>query len=183
MRELETERLLLRRFRAADLPRFTAYRSDPEVARYQSWTPDFGPAEAERFLDEQDGADLGPPGVWLQLAATDRASGALAGDCAVSVVPGPPRTFELGVTMSRQAQGRGLAREATAAVVARLFAEHDAHRVTAVLDERNEAAARLLAGLGFREEARLVEADWCKGEWVTLRTFAMLEREAGLEAA
>lgn len=119
--------------------------------------------------------------MWLQLAAIDRREGGLVGDCAASAVPGPPRTYELGVTIARETQGLGLAREATAAIVALLFAEYDAHRVTAVLDERNEAAARLVAGLGFREEARLVEADWVKGEWVTLRTFAMLEREAGVE--
>jgi RimJ/RimL family protein N-acetyltransferase len=31
--------------------------------------------------------------------------------------------------------------------------------------------------LGFRCEARLVEADWFKGEWTTLRTYAILRRE------
>ena len=33
---LTSERLVLRRFRQADLDAFVAYRSDPEIARYQS---------------------------------------------------------------------------------------------------------------------------------------------------
>jgi RimJ/RimL family protein N-acetyltransferase len=33
--EIVTERLTLRPFQADDLPDFVAYRSDPEVARYQ----------------------------------------------------------------------------------------------------------------------------------------------------
>lgn len=33
----ETERLICRAFERADLQAFTAYRADPEVARYQSW--------------------------------------------------------------------------------------------------------------------------------------------------
>jgi RimJ/RimL family protein N-acetyltransferase len=36
---ITTERLALRRFRAADAEALAAYRSDPDVARYQSWTP------------------------------------------------------------------------------------------------------------------------------------------------
>jgi RimJ/RimL family protein N-acetyltransferase len=49
--------------------------------------------------------------------------------------------------------------------------------VTAVTDDRNEAAQRLLTKVGLREEGRLVEADWFKGEWTTLRLYAVLASE------
>ena len=49
--------------------------------------------------------------------------------------------------------------------------------VPAFADDRNVAVQRLLERLGFRCEARLVEADWFKGEWTTLRTYAVLRRE------
>jgi len=39
--EIATERLILRAFQADDLEAFVAYRSDPEVARYQSWDPTY----------------------------------------------------------------------------------------------------------------------------------------------
>jgi RimJ/RimL family protein N-acetyltransferase len=35
--DIVTERLLLRLLGPEDVPAFAAYRSDPEVARYQSW--------------------------------------------------------------------------------------------------------------------------------------------------
>ena len=38
---LETSRLVLRRFAPGDEAAFAAYRSDPEVARYQSWEAPF----------------------------------------------------------------------------------------------------------------------------------------------
>ncbi len=44
-------------------------------------------------------------------------------------------------------------------------------------DDRNTAVHRLLERLGLRCEARLIEADWFKGEWSTLRTYATLRRE------
>ena len=176
-REIVTERLVLRPFTAADLPAFAAYRSEPDVARYQSWDTPFPMAEAERFLASQQGIELGTPGAWVQLAAVGRADGRLCGDCAVRVADDQPATAEVGVTFAPAAQGSGLATEALAAVVTRLFADHGLHRVFAQADDRNPAVHRLFERLGFRCEARLVEADWFKGEWSTLRVFAVLRRE------
>ena len=88
-----------------------------------------------------------------------------------------PQTAEVGVTLAPSRQGGGLASEALGAVVTRLFEQHDMHRVYAQADDRNVAVQRLLERLGFRCEARLVEADWFKGEWTTLRTYAVLRRE------
>ncbi len=177
MLELVTERLTLRPFRAEDLPDFVRYRSDPEVARYQSWDSTYSMADAERFLASQEGLELGRPGAWLQLAAVDRATGVLRGDCAVRVATDQPATAEVGVTLAPGSQGGGLASEALAAVIAHLFEQHGIHRIYAEADDRNPAVHRLLERLGFRCEARLVEADWFKGAWSTLRVYAILRRE------
>jgi RimJ/RimL family protein N-acetyltransferase len=175
--EILTERLRLRPFRPDDLPAFVAYRSDPDVARYQSWDTTYSMADAERFLASQRDAELGTPGAWVQLAAVDRASGTLCGDCAVRVLADQPATAEVGVTLAPAHQGSGLAAEALAGVIGELFERHGLHRVYAESDDRNVAVHRLLERLGFRCEARLVEADWFKGEWSTLRVFALLRRE------
>lgn len=172
-----TERLTVRPFLAEDLSAFVAYRSDPEVARYQSWDPTYSMADAERFLASQRDVEFGEPGGWVQLAAIDRRDGRLAGDCAVRVVDDQPATAEIGVTLSPLHQSSGLATEALTAVVTKLFQEHAIHRVYAQADDRNRAVHRLLDRLGFRCEARLIDADWFKGEWSTVRTFAVLRRE------
>jgi RimJ/RimL family protein N-acetyltransferase len=172
-----TDRLCLRPFRAADLPAFVAYRSHPDVARYQSWDTTFALPDAERFLAEQEGLELGRPGAWMQLAAADRETGELYGDCAVHVRADQPGTAEVGVTFAPERQGSGLATEALSAVITRLFEDHGLHRVYAEADDRNIAVHRLLERLGLRCEARLVEADWFKGEWTTLRIYAILRRE------
>jgi RimJ/RimL family protein N-acetyltransferase len=175
--EIVTERLRLRPFRADDLEAFAAYRSDPEVARYQAWDVPYSMAAAEAFLRSQQGLELGRPGEWLQLAIVDRETGELYGDCAVRVATDQPATAELGVTLAPASQGRGLATEAVRAVVTELFERLGVHRVFAEADERNGSVRRLLERLGFRCEARLVDADWFKGEWSTLLVYAVLERE------
>jgi RimJ/RimL family protein N-acetyltransferase len=177
MVEIVSERLRLRPFEAGDLAAFVAYRSAPEVARHQSWDATYSPADAERFLASQREAAFGRPGGWVQLAAIDRATGVLCGDCAVRVLTDQPATAEVGVTLAPDHQGAGLAREALAAVMRTLFEDHGMHRIYAETDDRNVAVHRLLERLGFRCEARLVEADWFKGEWTTLRVYAVLRRE------
>ena len=111
------------------------------------------------------------------MAALYRATGALCGDCAVRVATDQPRTAEVGVTVAPERQGSGLATEGLGAVITRLFEQHDIHRVYAEADDRNLPVHRLLERLGFRCEARLLEADWFKGEWTTLRIYATLRRE------
>ena len=177
MIEIVSERLRLRPFEADDLEAFVAYRSDPDVARYQSWESTYSLADAESFLTSQRGLEFGEPGEWLQLALVDRETGALYGDCAVRVATDQPATAEVGVTLAPANQGKGLATEALTAVVAELFEQRGIHRVFAEADDRNVPVQRLLERLGFRSEARLVEADWFKGEWSTLRLYAMLDRE------
>jgi L-amino acid N-acyltransferase YncA len=66
--------------------------------------------------------------------------------------------------------------EAALRLVGELFAR-GFHRLYAETDERNRAAHRLLERLGFRCEARFVEAEWFKGEWCTVRVYAVLSRE------
>ena len=175
--EIVTERLRIRPFQVDDLEAFVAYRSDPEVARYQSWDRTYSMADAESFLRSQRGLVFGQPGEWLQLAIVDGETGAVCGDCAVRVATDQPATAEVGVTLAQSSQGKGLATEALAAVVTELFEQLGMHRVFAEADDRNAPVRRLLERLGFRCEARLVEADWFKGEWSSLRLYAMLDRE------
>jgi RimJ/RimL family protein N-acetyltransferase len=173
-----TERLVLRPMQESDLPAFVAYRRDPDVARYQTWDTGYSMEDARKMLVDHRRCAFGRAGDgWVNLAAADRRDGTMHGDCAARVLTSPPATAEVGVTFARASQGRGLATEALGAVVGRLFGAHGMHRVYAETDDRNAAVHRLLERLGFRCEGCLAEADWCKGEWVTLRLFAVLASE------
>lgn len=172
-----TARLRLRRFERVDLPAMVAYRSDPAVARYQSWTPEWSMTDAEAFFAADQATVLGTRGTWTQVALVARASGELCGDLALHFIADQPDTVELGVTLAPAHQGRGLAAEALRTVVSWLFAAHRTHRVLAQADARNAPVRRLFTRLGFRQEAELRAADWWKGEWTTLCIYAVLADE------
>jgi aminoglycoside 6'-N-acetyltransferase len=156
-----TDRLVLRRFRAADLPAFVAYRSAPDVARYQGWDASFAMADAVHFLAEQDAVELGALGAWTQLAAVDRVDGTLRGDCAACISAEEPDSAEIGVTFAPASQGRGYATEALAALLTTLLHEHGVERVHAECHRRNEAVHALLERVGLQREGIADDPDWC----------------------
>lgn len=175
--ELTTERLILRAFPEEDLGAFAAYRSDPEVARYQSWETPYTAEQAADFLAGVRSAAPGTPGVWYQVALECRATGELAGDCAFCVGAEDPRQAEIGFTLRWEIQGRGLATEAVTRLLGYLFEERGLHRVTARCDVENGASARLLEQVGMRREGHTLAAAWFKGRWCSEYWYALLRDE------
>ena len=52
MKELETERMILRKLRSDDCARiFSCWASDEEVTRYLTWFPHKNPSETKMILD------------------------------------------------------------------------------------------------------------------------------------
>jgi len=172
---LPTPRLVLRRFAPGDEAAFAAYRSDPAVARYQTWDTPYSLAEAERFVAEQASADPRALG-WFQYAVERRDEPGLIGD--VGVCRGDEgRQAELGFTFAPAHQGHGYAREAVARIVEFLLVEEGLHRLTADADGRNVRSARLLEHVGFRREGHRIASTWIKGEWTDDLLFGLLASE------
>ncbi len=174
---LETSRLILRPFEERDIPIFSAYRSDPEVARYQGWSAPYSLEQAADFMAEVWATQPGTPGEWYQLAIEVKASGEMIGDGAFQVLKQDPRQAEIGLTLCRAAQGQGYAVEATRRLLDYLLGELKLHRVRATCDALNGEAARTLEKAGMRREAHFVEHLWFKGEWSSEYVYALLGRE------
>ncbi|MEV8512503.1 GNAT family protein [Dactylosporangium sp. NPDC051484] len=172
---LQTERLLLRRFRADDAPALAAYRSDPDVARYQSWDAPFPRSAAVAFVEGLAGSDPGAEG-WFQYAIERRDDGVLVGDVGVNRHDAG-RQAEIGFTLAPASQGRGYGAEAVRRVVAHLLVTDGLHRVHASLDARNARSARLLERCGFRREGLELQSCWWKGEWTDDLRYAVLASE------
>ena len=100
---LTAERLVLRRFRPEDLDTFVAYRSDPEIARDQSWEAPYPPGQARQFLQELATIHPDTPGEWFQFAVALRTTDRLIGDCAAHVPVDDPRQAEIGFTLAPRA--------------------------------------------------------------------------------
>jgi RimJ/RimL family protein N-acetyltransferase len=174
--ELETTRLRLRRFRDDDCALFMDYRNDPEVARYQSWE---GITESEARALIQEVKEIQPwePGEWLQIAIEIKETELLVGDCAFKIDEDDARQAEIGFTLSRAYQGRGIASEAVSCLLEYAFASLGLHRVIAIVDVENAASVALVERLGLRREGHFHQNVWFKGKWGDEFLYAMLREE------
>jgi RimJ/RimL family protein N-acetyltransferase len=172
---LSTPRLVLRRFRAADIAALAAYRSDPEIARYQTWSPPVSLAAAAALVGEFTAGDPGGPG-GFQYAVAFRAEPTLIGDVYVGLHRNRMQA-DIGFTVAPAHQGHGYAGEAVRRVLEHLFAERGLHRVSAECDARNLRSAHLLDRLGFRREGHRVAHTWLKGEWTDDLLFGLLAED------
>ena len=173
---IESERLVLRRFKDSDLDLFVAYRNDPEVARYQSWDS-FDEREARAFIREVGSAQPGVPGEWFQFAIESKETGGLVGDCALQVDGQEPCRAEIGFTLAREHQGKGFASEAVSRLLDYAFEKLSLHRVVAIADCRNGPSWALLERIGMRREGHFLESVWFKGEWSDEYLYAVLKDE------
>lgn len=174
---LRTSRLFLRPLAEPDLGAFAAYRSDPEVARYQTWTAPYSLERARRLLEEISRASPGTPGSWFQLVIERQGQPGIIGDCAFQILANDPRQAQIGFNLATAYQRQGYATEAVTGLLDYLFAEQHLHRVTATCDALNLSSARLLERLGMRREGHYLENIWFKGAWGDEFEYAMLDKE------
>ena len=167
----------LRPVEASDVHAVNAYRSIPEVARYLPHPP-HSLADTELTVQSMlSQRELSHPRQCLDLAVDHGYSHDTVGEVLLKWDAANPQRGEIGFVLSPAVQGQGIAFAAWKAALNIAFNNFRWHRVEGICDDRNEKSAALMARLGMRLEATFVESDWCKGEWITLRHYAILNRE------
>ena len=174
-----SDRLILRRARKEDLEPLLVSWSNPDMTRYTGEKPDIRGFLTGLIADMQVKlpGETEPGGPWYQFIAERREDGLLIGDVGVGFgVPGE-RQVELGYRILPQFQGQGYAREAVAAMIDYLIAQHRIHRFVGVVATLNAASIALLRSLGFRREGHFRQSFLCHGEWLDDDYFALLASE------
>jgi RimJ/RimL family protein N-acetyltransferase len=164
---LHTEHLLLRRSRPEDADTISAYRSDPEVQRYQGWERT-DPAGVRSEIEQMAGRPPGEPGGWVQLTVLERAGERLVGDVGLSPADGEPGVIKVGYTISPAFQGRGYGTEAVRALVAYAFDTLGAEVVRAYASADNLPSIRVAEKVGMHLIARREHRDGAQ-VWFSVR--------------
>ena len=147
-RELQTERLVLRPFRDADLDAYAEIKADPEVMRFLGGKP-YDRAETWRHMAVTLGHwALRGYGVW---ALEEKVSGALVGRAGLNDYEGWPG-LEVAWTLGRPYWGRGFATEAARAALEQAFTTLGRDSVISLIDAENTASIRVAERLGAVRE-------------------------------
>ena len=146
---LESERVRLRPYGEADLPRIVEACSDAETRRWLSWLPHpYTEADARTFVNHTIWkAALGVEATW---AVADLATDELVGNVAVMDMRGvDPTAGEIGYWMHPDARGRGLMTEATRMAVEHAFTGLDRRRLTLYAGADNTPSNAVALAAGF----------------------------------
>ena len=144
---LTTERLAFRLWREEDLDLAASLWGDPEVTRFIDARPGLSRAEVQERLRREIAAQREHEmQYWpMFLRGTDD----LAGCCGLRPHDAASRVYELGVHVCRAHWGKGLAHEASEAVIAHAFRDRGASALFAGHHPENVVSNRLLVRLGF----------------------------------
>ena len=146
MDAIETERLVLRNFRAEDAEDLYAYLHQPTAPCF------FSMALKDRAASEEEARNRGESDEYLAVCLKE--SGRLIGD--VFATP-EEDTFSIGWNFNPEFGGHGYATEAAQALLTYLFTSAGARRLYAYVEEVNTPSRRLCERLGMRQEAMFIE--------------------------
>jgi RimJ/RimL family protein N-acetyltransferase len=172
---IETERLLLRPYREADIDVLHDIQSRPEVVRYLYWEP--RTREQVELVIRESSDQIDGEGGGLTLAIQPRGSDTMVGDVVLMYHSEAHQQGEIGYVLHPDHQGHGYATEAAREMLRLGFEKLGLHRIAGRLEARNSASGAVLERLGMRLEAHLHENEWVKGEWQSELVYAMLATE------
>ena len=164
---IETERLLLRRFRPEDIPALFSIYGDREVNTYLPWRPLASCQEAERLFEDEYAAAYREPRGYryaVCLKADDIPIGYVHVD--------PEGARDLGYALSRAFWHQGIAVEAARAAAAQ--AKQDGLPfITATHDVNNPRSGSVMRALGMRYQYTYREQWQPKDIPVTFRLYQL----------
>jgi RimJ/RimL family protein N-acetyltransferase len=174
--ELETERLVLREFKATDWKAVHEYARDPDVVKFMEWGPNSA-EETQSFIDRCLDLQRQNPRMAFEFAVTLKSDGTLIGAAGMRLNPGNTNTADIGYCYNKKYWRQGFAAEACLRLMELGFVDLDLHRIWATCDAENDGSAAVLRKCGMRQEGHFKKERNIKGRWRDTLFFAILREE------
>lgn len=179
MRELTTDRLILRGFRETDFSAVHAYASEPDNVRYMIWGPN-EEADTRAFLEDCLAWEEKTPRLHYDFAITLRDGGRLIGGCGLYLNEAQNEAA-LGWILYRDFWKQGYMPEACKALLRFGFEKVKLHRIYATCHAENYGSYRVMEKCGLRREAHFVKNRHgrvgAEKRWYDELHYAMLDEE------
>ncbi|WP_322925111.1 GNAT family protein [Paenibacillus campi] len=149
MQPIETDRLILRNFKAADAPHLLEYTANPRVNCFLDEKLDTLEQAAEQVRElERDDSHIA-----VSLKETDE----LIGELFAMQEEDDADTFNIGWNFNARYEGKGLAGESAEAFLEYLYMQKNARRLYAYVEDDNVRSQKLCEKLGMRQEGCMLE--------------------------
>jgi RimJ/RimL family protein N-acetyltransferase len=154
MKQLETNRLILRKFKESDFAAVHSYASCPENIIFMVWGPN-SEEETKSFIRTSIEKADETPCRNFQYAAISKDTGKLIGACDISI---SGDEGAVGWILHRDFWRRGYAAEMGAALLDFGFGGLGLRRIIATCDEENTASYKVMEKIGMRREGLFLDA-------------------------
>ncbi len=174
---VETDRLILRKMLPSDDADMFEYAKNPAVTRFLLWDAHVSQKFTHsylKFIQSQYAS-----GNFYDWALELSENGKMIGTCGFSSFDIDNNTAEVGYVLSPDYWGMGIAVEALSRVMHFGFDELGLHRIYARIMDGNAASERVAEKCGMRHEATLKSSLFVKGEYRTIKIYAILREEFG----
>ncbi len=175
-RELQSERLLLRKITGQDIPDLFEIYSSREVMLYFDDRYAFeSMAEAEQMVSDYEKAFHDQNG--MRWGIELKGSGKLIGTCGFHAISDYHKRIEIGYDLNRDYWRKGIMKEALALIIDHAFEVSEVNRIEAFVEPPNTASRALLEKLGFTPEGLLREHEMCRGKLTDIQVFSLLRKD------
>jgi len=171
---LQLGEVVLRRPEPRDIEALLGQKNDAEIAlQLGGFHPGYSRADLVEWIERH--RSFRDEVLWVIAAVGDDAC---LGHVGLYQIDQRVRTSEFAIMIGeRTAQGRGLGRVVTQAVLEFGFAMLNLNRVSLSLLSNNTRARRLYEGLGFRHEGTLRQAQFKSGHYLDVELMSILREE------
>jgi len=173
-KNLETERLLLRRVSIDDLNEILELRGNPETMKFiprPLVKTEEDALNHFKMIDEKIEKNEG-----INWAITVKGNPKLIGIIGHYRIQPENHRCEIGYMILSQYNGQGIVTEAIKAVLEYGFEDMNMHSIEAVIDPDNIASERVLQKNGFVKEAHLLENEYYDGKFWDTVIYSILKR-------
>ena len=173
-KNLETERLFLRRVTAADINEIFALRSNPITMKYipRPLVSNIDEALAHiKMIDNKIEKNEG-----INWAITLKGSSKMIGLIGHYRLQPENHRCEIGYMILPEYNGKGITTEAIKVVLEYGFDDLQMHSIEAVIDPENIASERVLQKNGFVKEAHILENELYDGKFWDTVIYSLLKR-------
>ena len=175
--QIETERLILRRYEDQDVGDILEYSREADfwLARSLDWTLTSDSVRAYFEAQRDQKPEAFPQ--WMNLMMELKSEQKIIGCVGIGVTNKEQGQASIGWMLSCSYQGLGLATEAAQALVEFGFGSMGLHRIFARTGKANTRSWLLMERLGMRREAHFRESDRVRDEWGDEFVYAILAHE------
>ena len=176
LKELETERLILKPISREHTEDLFKHLSDPEVTEYMDIDTMENIKEAEEIIDFYlEKEDKKTCYRWVIL---NKENNEFMGTCGFnSWIRNRANRSEIGYDLSKRHWGQGYMVEALEALLKHGFDVLDLHRIQAMVTEGNIPSCKLLEKMNFTKEGFLRDYNYWKNGFVNEYMYSLLEDE------